>query len=141
MSENVKDAWHHRTARIHESCASVVLNAGLYDAAPVKDCPQAYLLTIALLHPDPQGLASADEASTLGGIEAQISSDARNLGLIKAGSITGRNVRQIVFYGAPSIDLQPLVAFTTRKNRPYRFSLISKADPRWDTYWSLYPPR
>ena len=132
-------AWHARVARIDDAYSSVVINTALYDCAPDEARPHVYLLTIALLTPDAEGLASDQEALTLKPIETQITTDVCILGLVKAGSITGRKVRQVIFYGASSIDLQPVITQTTRKNRPYRFSLISKDDPDWGVYWSLYP--
>ncbi|MDQ6931289.1 MAG: DUF695 domain-containing protein [Candidatus Eremiobacteraeota bacterium] len=132
--------WHVRVANADGQTVSIAVNIGLYDDAPVAHRAHVYLLTIALLRPGADGLPDAEEIRALDAIEAQVSSDAAAaVDLIKAGSVTGRRVRQMIFYGRPSVNFAPVVTQTTRKHPPYQFSLISKDDPQWETYWALYP--
>lgn len=131
--------WHIRVATADGDAVSIAVNVSLYDDAPVAQRGHVYLLTVALLRPGRDGLPDAEETRALDAIEAHITTGAAAVDLVKAGSVTGRGVRQLIFYGRPAINVAPVVTQTTRKHAPYRFSLISKDDPDWETYWSLYP--
>jgi regulator of RNase E activity RraB len=127
--------------RINDAVASVMVDLGLRDQAPVGMKPWLLWIWIQMLSPRPDGLSSSAEAPRLYEVEDALELRlGQSVGAVFCGRITIEDRREFYFYGDGSGRFEPEVRETMEKFPEYKFDFGVKNDPAWSQYREvLYP--
>jgi uncharacterized protein (TIGR01619 family) len=137
MEEN----WKSYICKVNDKLASIALNQGLNQGAPLSAKPWLLWVWVYLQRPRPDGLSDASELETIGAIEDEV---ARQLAAacqaVEAGRITTDGRREFYFYGADEKQFKKAVRAAMCGFRQYKFDQGTQHEPDWNQYRSvLYP--
>jgi uncharacterized protein (TIGR01619 family) len=137
MTEN----WRPYLCKVNEQLASIFVNLGLREAAPVASKPWLLWKWVYLQSPRSDGLSDSAKAPTLFKIEDVLDSSlARNCRAIPCGRITTAGRREFYFYGETREGLGDAVATALASFHGYKFDLGEHEDSLWEHYLDvLYP--
>jgi uncharacterized protein (TIGR01619 family) len=135
------DNWKPYLCNVNGKIASIFVNLGLRESAPMASKPWLLWTWVYFLTPRPDGLSDSKEAPTLYQIE-----DAVNLSVstacraIPCGRITTEGRREFYFYGETKDGFRHAVQAALKGFDGYKCDLGDQEDPQWNQYFDvLYP--
>jgi hypothetical protein len=133
--------WKSYFCNVNDKLASVALDLGLREAAPIKEKPWLLWIWIYLLNPRPDGLSDRSEFDIICAIEDELTQQiAIHCDGIYSGRITTEGRRELYFYGGSSQELNTAVTTAMAKFSQYSFDQDSLYQPDWNQYFNvLYP--
>src|SRR5262245_27922136 len=137
MTEN----WDFFLCRVDDKPASIFVNLGLADEAPIEGLPCMAYVTVWMKAPDPDGFPSREEAATLASIEDALTANLSHDGTAMfVGRSTSGGQRDFFFYIAQPAGWEDRVKQATRSFQAYDFGAGARDEPNWQTYFEfLYP--
>jgi uncharacterized protein (TIGR01619 family) len=135
------DQWNFYLCKVNGSLASIFLNMGLREEAPLLAKPWLLWVWFYFRSPREDGLSSSDEAPVLHQIENALASAlSGTCGALLGGRITTESRREFYFYGETFEGFEITVKTCLASFPEYRFDLQSEQDPEWKQYLDvLYP--
>lgn len=135
------DDWNSYLCNVNSNPASIFLNLGLREHAPIPDKNLLLWVWVYFKTPRPDGLSDGNEAPLLFEIEDKLTKQMKSrCGAILAGRITTDGHREFYFYGDRSEAFQTCVADTLVAFEGYRFDCGSQMEADWNQYFNvLYP--
>lgn len=132
--------WNFYQLLVDSEPASIYLDLGMAEFAPIADYPTMAYLRVEMRNPRSDGLSSQDEFEDLVALEDQLTE------LIDSDSTTvyvGRNTssgnRDFYFYTSNDLIEQALQRLMARWPG-YDYQTGTRPDPEWSSYWNfLYP--
>lgn len=138
MSEN----WDFYPCRVEGEPASIMLNLGLHNEAPVAALPECAWLRITLKDPRPDGLSSSEEFDRLceigDALDAAVDSEGSQLSYVGRCTCGGR--RDFYTYAQSGLVAEALLSSVMSAFPEYEFDTGFRPDPDWRLYRDfLYP--
>jgi regulator of RNase E activity RraB len=135
------DNWKSYLCNVNNNLASVFVNLGLRDDAPISSQPWLLWAWVYFQSPRPDGLSDGREAPTLFKIEDALDLHvSRSCGAIPCGRITTEGRREFYFYGETKDGFADAVAAALAGFNGYKFDSGEKEDSLWEQYLDvLYP--
>jgi uncharacterized protein (TIGR01619 family) len=137
MAEN----WKPYLCNVNGKIASIFVNLGLQDSAPIASKPWLLWTSVYFQTPRPDGLSDRKEAPTLYKIEDALNSCvSRACRAVPCGRITTEGRREFYFYGETKDGFSLAVEAAVKSFEGYKWDLGDEEDPQWDQYFDvLYP--
>ena len=137
MTEN----WRSFFCYVNDSLASIFVNLGLRNDAPILSKPWLLWIWVYFQSPRADGLPHTKEAPEIFKVEDDLTEQlSRNCGAIFAGRITTEGRREFYFYGESRIGFSETVATALADFGGYRFDTGEQEDSLWEQYLNvLYP--
>jgi uncharacterized protein (TIGR01619 family) len=137
MAEN----WKSYLCNVNDRLASIALNLGLNEEAPIEIKPWLLWVWVYLQVPRPDGLSDRSEFNTICAIEDELVQQlAAECHAIEAGRITTQGRREFYFYGANEEKFEKAVRSAMDNFPKYKFDQGTRYEPDWNQYRSvLYP--
>lgn len=137
----MEDDWNSYFCKVNDSLASIYLNMGLMQDAPMLSKNWLLWVWVYFNQPRPDGLSSSDEAPVLFKIEDKLNEQMKTqFGAILSGRITTEGRREFYFYGEHNNGLADCVASVLGAFNDYEFDCGSQEDTTWNQYLNvLYP--
>ena len=137
MTEN----WKNYFCNVNSKLASVALNLGLHEVAPIASKPWLLWVWVYLQHPRPDGLSDQTEFETISRIEdALLKCLVSKCQAVEAGRITTRGHREFYFYGECTDGFEAAIRAVMGDFSRYKFDLGKQYEPDWNQYRNvLYP--
>lgn len=138
MTEN----WDFYPCRVEDEPATIMLNLGLAQAAPVAELPVCAWLRVLLVSPRADGLSSSEEFDRLceigDALEAAIAEAPTPIRY--AGRCTCSGRRDFYVYTASGLAAEALLSSVMAAFAEYDFDTGYREDPQWSLYREfLYP--
>ena len=135
------DNWKPYLCNVNSKLASLLVNLGLRDSAPITSKPWLLWVWVYLQSPRTDGLSDSKEAPTLYKIEDALTpflADACQA--ILCGRITTEGRREFYFYGEAKNGFRNAVRNALTGFEGYKFDLGEQEDASWNQYLNvLYP--
>jgi regulator of RNase E activity RraB len=136
----VTDCWNFYPLLVDSEPASIFVDLGIAESAPLADMPNLIYLRVFMNDPRSDGLSSQEEYATLIALEDSISETVR---LSEQAIYVGRNTssgnRDFYFY-ARDTSFEIELNRAMEKWPSYKFETGARFDDEWSTYWNfLYP--
>jgi uncharacterized protein (TIGR01619 family) len=137
----IKQSWDFFIKRIGDKSASIFLNLGLKEIAPVASFNKRISIFIEMQTILPNGLSSSEENETLWKIEDILVESLENKHAIYIARMTHNGRRDIFFYAQnDEILLDKAISDSMVKFPSYQYSYKIEDDNEWDFYLNfLYP--
>ncbi|RPD98823.1 DUF695 domain-containing protein [Aureibaculum marinum] len=136
----IKQDWASYFTRVDDNPASIRLNLGLYEIAPIEKYENRLWFSVQLLNPDHNGFTTREEFPAICKIEDDISDALEKKGAIVAGALKTNGTFDLYFYTTTKIDIAKLASEVMQRHPNYRYATDSKIDVKWSDYFDfLYP--
>jgi uncharacterized protein (TIGR01619 family) len=137
MTEN----WKPYLCNVNGKLASIFVNLGLREAAPIASKPWLLWTWVYFQTPRDDGLSDSKETPTLFKIEDALNlCVSRDCRAIACGRITTDGRREFYFYGETKAGFREAVAAALKDFDGYRFDAGEQEDSLWEQYLNvLYP--
>jgi uncharacterized protein (TIGR01619 family) len=137
MTEN----WKNYFCNVNDKLASIALNLGLNEEAPIASKPWLLWVWVYLQHPRPDGLSDQSEFETIRSIEDELQKRlASTCQAVEAGRITTDGHRESYFYGESTDGFEASIHAVMSNFSRYKFDLGTQHEPDWNQYRNvLYP--
>ncbi len=137
----MQEQWDFYLCKVDEQIASINLNLGLAEVAPLADYPIMAYVHLHMREPRPDGLSSNQEYPRLEQLEEQlIPALCANGEAIFAGRNTTAGCRDFYFYLRQANNWPSRVATALANFSEYEYSADSREDAEWSSYFDfLYP--
>ncbi len=135
------EKWRPYLCRVNGSLASILVDLGLAQTAPVASKPWLLWAWVYFRTPRADGLSDSKEAPTLYKIEDTLTLEvSQQCRAIACGRITTEGRREFYFYGEERGGFNDAVETALGGFKGYKYDLGEKDDPRWEQYLNvLYP--
>ncbi|MEZ6194796.1 MAG: DUF695 domain-containing protein [Planctomycetota bacterium] len=138
----MSEQWDFYFCNVDDKPASISLDLGVAEIAPVSDLPHMVYVRVYMRSPRPDGLSSSDEAAALFAIE-----DALGAAITKGGGAargvgrcTSDGCRDLYFYAADGDACRTALEEAMSRLPDYGFEAGTRPDPEWSSYFDfLYP--
>jgi uncharacterized protein (TIGR01619 family) len=137
----VSKDWDFYMCRVDDKPASIYLDLGISEEAPVAELSFMAYVRIYMREPRPDGLSSREEFDALVKLEDYLVEKlASKCKAVFVGRNTSDGCRDFYFY-TPSDQLwEDSVKLTMQPFSIYEYEFGLRSDPEWETYFSfLYP--
>ena len=135
------DNWKSYICNVNGKLASIFLNLGLREAAPLTAKPWLLWVWVYSRAPRPDGLSDNKEAPTLYKIEDALAVHLRDAcQATLSGRITTEGRREFYFYGQTTTGFRHAADAAMKSFEDYRFDLGTKHDPNWSQYMDVLHP-
>lgn len=138
MPEN----WEVYLCQIEDKLASIVLDLGLHEVAPLPGLEHLVWLRVALLDAREDGLTTPDEAERLGEIEdalTQVVEEADGA-IVYTGRTTCDGSRDFFLYASDATSAEARLSAMMVPFSSYEFETGTQHEPEWTAYFTfLYP--
>lgn len=137
----MKENWRSYFCNVNGSLASIFVNLGLKEDAPIASKPWLLWTWVHFQSPRADGLSDGGEFPTLSKIEDTLTSEvSRACGAILSGRITTEGRREFYFYGEIRERFSDAVSTALHRFPEYSFDTGDQEDALWDQYFNvLYP--
>jgi hypothetical protein len=137
----MSDDWDFYFLRVDDEPASIFVDLGVRDDAPVMSHPSMAYLRVQMLRPRHDGLSSQDEYEDLIALEDRVATHiVKDAATIYVGRNTSGGMRDFYFYVADPAEFESAVRVAMRRLPTYTYEVGSREDPDWRTYLEfLYP--
>lgn len=137
MTEN----WKNYFCNVNSKLASIALNLGLNEEAPIASKPWLLWVWVYLQHPRSDGLSDQSEFETISAIEdALLIRLVSTCQAVEAGRITTDGHREFYFYGESADGFEAAIRAVMGNFSRYKFDLGKQHEPDWNQYRNvLYP--
>lgn len=137
----MSDQWNFYRLRVDGEPASIFLDMGIAESAPISGYDRMAYIRVRMLHPRDDGLSSDDEFDDLVALEdAIVEKTTAEATAIYVGRNTSSGNRDLYFY---TIDYKAFETASTSAMMPfpaYSFEIGARPDAEWKTYFEfLYP--
>jgi len=137
----MKENWKSYFCNVNSKLASIALNLGLSEDAPMHEKPWLLWVWVYLQRPRPDGLSDRSEFDTICAIEDELAKQlAFACQTVEAGRITTGGRREFYFYGADEKGFKKAVRTAMDRFRKYKFDLGTQHEPDWNQYRSVLFP-
>jgi len=135
------DNWDFFLCRVDDKPASILVNLGLADEAPIERLPYMAYVQVRMKAPDPNGLSSQEESATMASIEDSLAGNLSDEGTaMYVGRNTSDGRRDFFFYIAQPRGWEDRVRQAMQSFQAYDFASGVHNEPNWQTYFQfLYP--
>lgn len=135
------DEWGFYPCQMDGRPASIYLDMGIAQLAPIPDFDKAVCLRLWMNRPRPDGLSSQEEYETLVAIEDALKAEVeQNSPAIYVGRNTSGGCRDFFFYTSDEHALRAAASATMSHFADYRTEIDVWADEGWGVYFNiLYP--
>lgn len=135
--------WNFYSTQIDEQWASIRLNLGLYDVAPVKTHQRIVWFSIKVQNPDENNFPTQEELKILNEIEDQMYAEVENAGAIFAAVVTSAGAFDFYFYIQDNLaEIQNICDRVMSGFPTYQYEFKHREDAEWEDYLEfLYPNR
>lgn len=135
------ERWNFYFCNVNGSLASIFLNLGLANEAPIQSKPKLLWVWIHFNSPRTDGLSSSEEAPKLNEIEDAISKQILgSCDALLAGRITTLGRRELYFYAERIGKFEEIARAALAEFADYKFDLGQREDREWKQYLEvLYP--
>jgi uncharacterized protein (TIGR01619 family) len=135
------DNWKPYLCNVNGKIASIFVNLGLRDSAPIPSKPSLLWVWVHFQSPRPDGLSDSKEAPTLYKIEDALNSSvSRACRAVPCGRITTDGRREFYFYAQTRDGFRHAVECALQGFESYKCDLGDQEDPQWGQYFDvLYP--
>lgn len=136
-----QEKWDFYFCKINDKKASIFIDFGLNDIAPIDNLALAYWITLPMNNPRQDGLSSNEESKKLFEIEDGLLEALKDkIDFKYVGRLTNVSKRYFFFYVQDTILIDKLVSDYMVKHHDYTFELDYKEDKDWEIYFNfLYP--
>jgi|SRR5579864_271608 len=133
--------WKPYLCNVNGKIASIFVNLGLRDSAPIASKPWLLWTWVYFQTPRPDGLSDSKEAPTLYKIEDALNSCVSDAcRAVPCGRITTEGRREFYFYGETKDGFRHAVEAALESFEGYKCDPGDQEDPRWVQYIDvLYP--
>lgn len=137
----LSDDWDFYPLRKEDAPASVFVDLGLHENAPLEEFEWLGYIRVAMRQPRSDGLASAGEFGALSALEEDACHRIlMTEGIIYVGRNTSRGHRDFFFYCNDEDQFVRAANAAMRRFPEYPCDIGTKPDPEWRTYLDfLYP--
>ncbi len=138
---DVQEKWRSYFCNVNDKPASIALNLGFKDQAPLLSKPVLLWVWVYLNSPRTDGLSDSTEFETLCAIEDELAKRiGRACDAIQVGRITSDGHREFYFYGAHTQGFRAATNAAMSEFKDYQFDLGDQEDVGWNQYLNvLYP--
>lgn len=136
-----QEEWESYFGQVDHKLASIFVDLGLRDIAPLKGMDYVGYITIKMNNPRPDGLSSQEESKTLFHIEDSLVNHlTRDNNAIYVGRKTSDNNLELYFYLTDTIIFDKQVFETMSQFSAYKYDHGHRQDENWGSYFDfLYP--
>lgn len=136
------DHWNFYFCRVDGKSASIFVNVGARENAPIVSLPNLSYVRLYMRHSQNDGLSSREEFKTLCIIEDRInqliSEYPDQIKLV--GRNTSGGYRDFYFYSAEKFNIKSFATKVMIYFPNYKYESGTHPDPKWNTYFNfLYP--
>lgn len=138
----MSDRWDFYSLRVDDEPASIFLDMGIADEAPISAYAIRGCVRVSMLRPRADGLSSQEEFNDLVALEDHVTPliGARNKALY-VGRNTSGGYRDFYFYTGDAAAFETAATEAMISYPTYGFELHTSPDPEWRAYFDfLYPP-
>ena len=137
----MSDDWDFYALLVDSEPASIYLDLGLAQNAPIESQPHLAFVRVQMRHPRPDGLSSNEEFEDLSGAEDSLSEIfARSRSTTYAGRNTSSGNRDFYFYTSDPVAFAKSVQAAMAGHSHYEVEVGHRLDRNWETYFDfLYP--
>ncbi|MDC7677393.1 DUF695 domain-containing protein [Asticcacaulis machinosus] len=133
------DDWDFYLCQVDSAPASIFLDLGQKDRAPVKGVPLMCYVRVFMKMPREDGLSSNDEYQTLNIIEDSLEKEIGNKA-VYVGRVTTAGRRDFVFYAKDFAAFEKAANKAMLRSPEYEYELGFKEDKDWSVYLGfMYP--
>lgn len=137
---DIKQDWGFYYTQIDTTPASIRLNLGLAEIAPINDFKYRTWFSIKLLSPSENGLVTNEEFQKICEIEDAISEILEQHGAIMVGAVKNNGTADLYFYSPHVSNYEELINSVMLNYKDYLYALDIKEDAEWSAYFEyLYP--
>lgn len=133
--------WDFYSLLVDSEPASIYLDLGLAQDAPLVSQPHMAYVRVHMRHPRPDGLSSNEEFEELIAVEdSLLELFSRSSSTTYAGRNTSSGNRDFYFYTSDPAAFAESVKAAMVCHSHYKFEVGDRLDPKWDAYFDfLYP--
>lgn len=137
----MSDDWDFYPLQVDSEPASIYVDLGLAQTAPVRTQPHMGYVRVFMRQPREDGLSSSEEFEALIRLEdALIDGVAANGVTTYSGRNTSSGNRDFYFYTSDPTSFTASVEAVMTDHPDYKFETGARLDPEWDAYFKfLYP--
>ncbi|MEO7174532.1 MAG: DUF695 domain-containing protein [Saprospiraceae bacterium] len=134
--------WDFYIVQQEDSLSTIAVDLGFSNVAPIKDKQDIAWISLFLINPSNDGLATADESNTLAKIEDQLALEmTQKQGAHYVGRITSDGHQDLFFYLGDPGHFEETVYQLMVSFPDYLFKFGSKEDKDWNGYFKLLYPK
>lgn len=137
----MREDWDFYPLLVDSEPASIYLDLGVAQAAPVRAQPHMAYVRVLMRQPRHDGLSSNEEFEALSALEDALIKSAVQNGITKyVGRNTSGGNRDFYFYTADPEAFADSINAAMIPGLGYQFEIGARLDPDWQTYFNfLYP--
>jgi len=136
----ITENWDFYLCRVDGKFASIFVDLGAVNEAPVKTHPVMAYVRLMIRNPREDGMPGNDEYGRLVAIEDALEATCGGGDAIYVGRCTSDGCRDFYFYTVEGLAWQDVIGACMSAYPEYRFDLGRREDPSWSSYCTfLYP--
>lgn len=136
----MSEAWNFYFCQVDDKPASIFVDMGIADEAPVAGFTQRAYLSVLMRNPRDDGLSSQEEYDKLGELEDAVKDRLAGEDVLYVGRNTCGGSRDFYCYTKPGVEWDARAAAVMRAFPDYRFETGRCDEPDWVAYFEfLYP--
>lgn len=137
----MKENWKSYFCNVNGKLASIALNLGLGEDAPLREKPWLLWVWVYLRQPRPDGLSDRSEFDTICAIEDELAKKlSSGCQAVEAGRITTDGRREFYFYGTDEKGFKKAVRAAMGGFREYKFDMGTQEELDWNQYRNVLFP-
>jgi regulator of RNase E activity RraB len=136
----MEEHWVGHMLEGEEGTASCLINIALAESCPDSGRPLFTMVRIPFKRPGDDGLGADTERDKLGDFEDAMESATKRHGALHVATVRGFGNLDVLFY-SPAVAEAALKAVAQDVCKGYKVEVGSEADPAWEQYQNLFPPR
>jgi uncharacterized protein (TIGR01619 family) len=137
----MSDNWDFYPLLVDSEPASIYLDLGVAQSAPIKDLADMAYVRVIMRQPRPDGLSSQGEFDDLIAVEDSLSERfANDHDTIYVGRNTSSGNRDFYFYTSNPAAFHALASETMSNHPNYRYEVGGRPDPDWEVYFGFLHP-
>lgn len=140
-AQNHTEEWDFYFCRVDDNPASIYLDLGLKEIAPIKGKGNIFWVSIKMNNPREDGLSSNEESGKLWEIDdALIASFSSKHDVVYVGRLTNNGSRDFYFYFGEEVLMDKTVSDVMVRFPEYQYDFGIKENDNWESFFNfLYP--
>lgn len=136
----MSEKWDFYFCHVDDKPASIYVDVGLHDEAPIAALPDRAYLSVVMRQPRPDGLSSHEEFDALKALEDAIVARLASTNCVYVGRNTSDGRRDFWFFLADAASWERQAADAMADFPAYAYEAGAEPDPEWSAYLDfLYP--
>jgi len=142
MEISILEEWDFYLCKVDDAPASIFLNLGFRNSAPITSADHRYSCQIEILDPGEHGMGIGTDALALQELEDAIVEEAQKAGFFFVARLRNHARWQLTFYGSEKLDstLRSLVSEILLASAERQYDIASKPDADWSYYFDFLFP-